>query len=138
MKFPVSIKIKNVRLFNVPFGGIKNSTLQLTSVQVLLYSDTACTQLVASKTVNQNISVNGTDVTFNNIIAKGVQVKFLGVTGMFNGFPRVACAEIEVIASGSITTPKLMSENTSEDIADFDVFPNPTTNDVNINVKIER
>lgn len=134
MKFPVSIKIKNVRLFNVPFGGIKNSTLQLTSVQVLLYSDTACTQLVASKTVNQNISVNGTDVTFNNIIAKGVQVKFLGVTGMFNGFPRVACAEIEVIASGSITTPKLMSENTSEDIADVDVFPNPTTNDVNINV----
>ncbi len=134
LKFPVDIKVKSVRIFNVPFGGIKNSTIQLTSVEVRLYSDSACTQLVATNTINQNISVNGTDVPFNNIIAKGVEVKFLGVTGKFAGAARVACAEIEVIASGSVTTPKLMSENVSTDISDVDVFPNPTANEVRIDI----
>jgi hypothetical protein len=89
---------------------------------------------VATNTINQNISVNGTDVLFNNIIAKGVEVKFLGVTGKFNGAARVACAEIEVIASGSITTTKLMSENVNNNIADIDVFPNPATHEVRIDI----
>ncbi len=125
LKFPVSIKIKNVRLYNIPQGGFKNSTLQITSAQVNLYADAARTQLVATQTVNQNLSNTGTDVNFNNVIAKVVEVKILGYTGTFNNLQkRVGLAEVEVIASGDISSPRLAEAYTNE--PNIVVWPNPS------------
>ena len=111
LNFPVSINISDVRLYNIPFGGAASSTLQVNSVQVNLYSDSAATQLVGTQTYSGNLSVTGTDVLFTNIIARVVQIKILGVTGVFGGKARAGLAEAEVIASGDTQVPMPMAFN---------------------------
>ncbi|MEO8147715.1 MAG: T9SS type A sorting domain-containing protein [Bacteroidia bacterium] len=128
LKFPVSIKVKTVRLYNIPLGGLRNSTLQVTSAQVNLYADVARTQLVATQTINQSLTEAGTDVNFNNVVARVVEVKPLSAIGMYNNSQkRVGLAEIEVIASGDITMPR-HAENNVENVQ-CDVYPNPV-NDI--------
>ncbi len=104
LNFPVSISIKDVRIYNIPAGGAANSTLQVTGVQVNLYSDSAATQLVATQTFSQNLASTGTDVLFDSVVAKVVQINILGTTGVFGSGTkgaRTGLAEVEVIASGN-------------------------------------
>ncbi|MEO8151224.1 MAG: T9SS type A sorting domain-containing protein [Bacteroidia bacterium] len=128
LTFPVSIKIKTVRLYNIPFGGIRNSTLQITGARVNVYADDARTILVASQVINQHLSDSGTDVNFPNVVGKVVEVKILGGFGKYNGSKsRVGLAEIEVIASGDITAPR--KAGGKEENLQCDVSPNPV-NDI--------
>jgi len=118
LNFPVSIKINDVRLYNIPFGGIAASTMQVNNVEVDLYSDSAATQLVASQTIAQNLASTGTDVLFSSVVARVVVIKILGTTGTFGGKPRTGLAEVEVIASGNtVVTPMIASNKRKDNLA---------------------
>jgi hypothetical protein len=65
-----------------------------------LYSNAAGTQEVANRTSGQ-VSVAGTDVAFNDMLARVVRVDISGVTGTFYGSKVASLAEVEVIASGN-------------------------------------
>jgi hypothetical protein len=133
--FPVPIKIRNVRLYNIPFGGTKNSTIQVHQVQVNLYADTTQTQLVATQTFSQDLADTGTDVVFSDVVAQSVETKILNVTGMFAAKPSVGLAEVEVIASGDTSTTQtsggdslFATTSPKPNDAVNGVYPNPVSN----------
>jgi hypothetical protein len=133
LNFPVPIKIRNVRLYNIPYGGSKNSSIQVHQVQVNLYADTMQTKLVAFKILSQDLSDTGTDVLFNNVVAQAVKVKILNVTGIFSTRARAGLAEVVVIASGdtgtavtSRSTPPLFATTSPKpNDAVSGIYPNP-------------
>lgn len=100
LTFPVPIRVRTVRLYNPRFGDEANSSVQVNSTSVRLYSDAAGTQEVANRTSGQ-VSVAGTDVAFNDMLARVVRVDISGVTGTFYGSKVASLAEVEVIASGN-------------------------------------
>jgi hypothetical protein len=117
LNFPVSIKINDVRIYNIPAGGLAASTLQVTEVQVNLYSDSAATQPVATQTISQNLASTGTDVLFTGVVAKVVQINILGTTGVFGGKPRTGLAEVEVIASANTqVTPMFVNKKPKDNL----------------------
>jgi hypothetical protein len=133
LNFPVPVKIRDVRLYNIPFGGTKNSSIQVHQVQVNLYADTTETQLVASQTLSQDLADTGTDVAFSDVVAQSVETKFLNVTGIFGAKSKVGLAEIEVIASGDTSTQQAarpLSAMTSPKPNDAvsGIYPNPVSN----------
>lgn len=89
LTFPVPIKVRAVRLWNSRNGIMVNST------RVRLFSDSASTQQVGENTSGA-LSIRGTDVAFNDVVARVIRVEITSVTGS-----AAALAEIEVIASGN-------------------------------------
>jgi hypothetical protein len=89
LTFPVPINVRSVRLWNPRNGTTVNSA------RVRLFSDSAATQQVGD-TTSGALSINGTDVAFNGVVARAVRVDITSVTGSV-----AALAEIEVIASGN-------------------------------------
>lgn len=102
LEFAVPIKVRTVRLYNPRFGDEANSTLQVTNVTVTLCSDTACANVITSKTVAGNLSVSGTDISFADVPnVRAVRVTLNNTTGTFYGMSITSLAEIEVIGSGA-------------------------------------
>lgn len=97
--FPVPVTVRAVRLYNPRQGDEANSTLQVTSTNVRLFSDVNGTNQVAGQTTGP-LSVSGTTVNFPDVKARVVQVDITGMTGTFYGASVASIAEIEVIARG--------------------------------------
>ncbi len=102
LAFPVPITVRTVRLYNPRFGDEAQSTLQVESATVVLYSDSAATQEVARKQVGQ-LAVSGTDVAFEDVGAQSVRVIINDVSGTFEALTVASLAEVEVIARGEAT-----------------------------------
>jgi hypothetical protein len=99
LTFPVPITVRTVRLYNPRQGDEANSSIVVQSATVRLYSDTAGTVQVASKTVGP-LSVLGTGVAFVDVQARVVRVELNSVTGTFYSVPIASLAEVEVVARG--------------------------------------
>lgn len=99
LSFAVPITVRTVRLYNPRFGDEANSSLQVNAATVKLCSDAACNTIVATKSVNA-LSVSGTDVNFNNVLARAVRIDIDSVSGTFYGMKVASLAEVEVIARG--------------------------------------
>jgi hypothetical protein len=99
LAFPVPVTVRTVRLYNPRAGDEANSTIQVNSATVKLCSDAACNTVVATATAGA-LSVSGTDVNFNNVLARAVRVEISSVSGKFYGARVASLAEIEVIARG--------------------------------------
>lgn len=97
LSFPVPVTVRMVRLYNPRFGDEANSTIQVNAATVKLCSDTACSTVIATKSIGA-LSVSGTTVTFNDVRARAVRVEIDGVSGTFYGSRVASLAEIEVIA----------------------------------------
>jgi hypothetical protein len=102
LTFPVPIRVQSVRLYN-PRAGEANSNISVLAATVRLYSDAAATQQVAVQAVGV-LSVAGTTVEFTPIVARAVQIDLNSVTGTFYGAPSAGLAEVEVIASGDVSS----------------------------------
>ncbi|MBK9927900.1 MAG: hypothetical protein IPP66_21720 [Anaerolineales bacterium] len=98
LAFPVPITVKTVRLYNIPST---DSNIKILNATIRLYSDTAGTTQVASKTSGA-LSENGTDVTFDNVLARVVRIEFTSVSGSIAGL-----GEVEVIARAEADVPLL-------------------------------
>lgn len=99
LAFPVPITVRTVRLYNPRFGDEAQSTLQVESATIILYSDSAATQEVARKPVGQ-LAVSGTDVAFDEVRTQAVRVVINDVSGTFETVTVASLAEVEVIARG--------------------------------------
>jgi hypothetical protein len=97
LTFPVPVTVRKVRLYNPRQGDEANSSLQVQGAHVVLYADAGATQQVGTRRTGA-LSVSGTDVNFNDIRARVVQVNIAGMTGTFYGANVAGIAEIEVIA----------------------------------------
>ncbi|GIV76517.1 MAG: hypothetical protein KatS3mg050_0911 [Litorilinea sp.] len=95
--FPVPVTVRTVRLYNPRQEA--DSNLVVHQATVRLYSDAAATQEVASQTTGE-LSVQGTDVPFQDVRARVVRVEIDQVSGRFLGDRVASLAEIEVIARG--------------------------------------
>ncbi|HXF86303.1 MAG TPA: S-layer homology domain-containing protein [Anaerolineales bacterium] len=91
LTFPVPVTVRIVRLYNIPST---DSSIRILNTTVKLYSDEAGTVQVASKTSGA-LSENGTDVVFNNVLARAVRIEFTSANGS-----TAALGEVEVIARG--------------------------------------
>ena len=99
LTFPVPVEVRAVRLYNPSFGGQANSSIQVHQATVRLYSDPAAMHQVAVQTAS-NLSVNGTNVHFDDIRVRTVRVYIDNVSGTFMGNQVASLAEVEVIAKG--------------------------------------
>ena len=99
LTFPVPITVRTVRLYNPRQGDEAQSTTQVQSTTVILYSDSAATQEVARQSTGP-LAVSGTDVTFADVQARTVRVIIDTVTGKFEDWEVACLAEVEVIARG--------------------------------------
>lgn len=97
LTFPVPVTVRKIRLYNPRQGDEANSTLQVQGAQVVLFADAGATQQVGAKSAGA-LSVSGTDVDFQDVRARVVQVNITGMTGTFYGTQVASIAEIEVIA----------------------------------------
>ncbi|MBK8847212.1 MAG: T9SS type A sorting domain-containing protein [Bacteroidetes bacterium] len=130
--YDIPAKIRSVRIFNIPAGGVGNSSLQITKVQVRVYANKNATGSYTQVIFNQVISPNGTNLLMgNNAIGKCVEVKILAISGTYNGFPRTGLAEIEVIGSGDLSAPR--QAEVDQPIS-MQVFPNPVKDFVTVTV----
>ena len=100
LTFPVPISVRTVRLYNPRFGEAERANVQIHRVTVHVYSDAAGTIEVGHATLQQDLAVTGTDITFADIQARVVKVVLDNVTGTLDGKTVAALAEIEVIARG--------------------------------------
>ena len=106
LSFPVPITVRTVRLYNIPPA---DAAIQVQATTVKLFSDAAGTTLVGTNTSGA-LSVDGTNVTFNDVPARVVRVETTAVTGSTAGL-----AEVEVIARGGATiaaAPAVAAVNT--------------------------
>jgi hypothetical protein len=91
LTFPVPVTVRTVRLYNIP---ATESSIKVLNTTVRLYSDAAGTNQVAS-TTSGALSENGTNVAFNDVMARVVRIEFNSVNGSTAGL-----GEVEVIARG--------------------------------------
>lgn len=112
LTFPDSIRIRNVRLYNLP--QTPSSSVQINSATVRLYGDAQGTQQVAQNSVGQ-VSVNGTNVPFADVVGRSVRVYLNDVSGLFYNTAVASIAEIEVIASAD---PNVVSDEDQDGMAD--------------------
>ncbi|MCC6300566.1 MAG: hypothetical protein IT314_14830 [Anaerolineales bacterium] len=89
LTFPVPVTVRTVRLYN-PSSADSSVTVQDATVR--LFSDAAGTQEIASNNSGP-LSDRGTNVNFNEIVAKVVRIQFNSVNGN-----AAALGEVEVIA----------------------------------------
>ena len=69
-----------------------------------LFADIAATEEIISKS-HGAISVEGTDILFDDVPCRAVRVTVTSVSGKHSGFDAVGLSELEVIARGSEEDP---------------------------------
>lgn len=89
LTFPVPVTVRTVRLYN-PTGA--DSSVKVLDATVRLFSDANGSQEVASQNSGA-LSVKGTNVNFNEVVARVVRIQFNSVNGN-----AAALGEVEVIA----------------------------------------
>lgn len=99
LSFPVPVTVRTVRLFAPRPGDEANSTLVVKKATVTLFSDAAGTAQVDSGTVS-NVLVAGSNVPFDDVLARSVRVDFDSVDGTFYGLHVAGLSEVEIIARG--------------------------------------
>jgi hypothetical protein len=97
LTFPVPVTVRTVRLYNPRRGDEANSSLQVESATVVLYTDAAATQEVGRGAAGR-LATSGTDVSFAEVRARTVRVNIGGMSGTFYGMRVASIAEVEVIA----------------------------------------
>lgn len=102
LTFQVPITVRTVRLYNIP---TVDSPIRVLNSTVRLYDDFAGTHQVAS-TTSGALSENGTDVAFDDVLAKVVRVEFNSLNGALAGL-----GEVEVIGRG-----EAIADNTFADV----------------------
>lgn len=102
LTFQVPITVRTVRLYNIP---TVDSPIRVLNSTVRLYDDFAGTHQVASSTSGA-LSENGTDVAFDDVLAKVVRVEFNSLNGAIAGL-----GEVEVIGRG-----EAIADNTFADV----------------------
>lgn len=125
LKFPVPITVRQVKLYNIPFGGESNSSIQVQKATVTLYSDNNGKVPITSQTINSNLTTAGTAVNFADVVVQSIRVKINKVTGTFYGAQVSGLGEIEVIASGQVLPQRMPAiPDASLTLA---AYPNPTS-----------
>lgn len=112
LTFPVPVTVRTVRLYNPSSA---DSSIAVQDATVRLFSDAAGTQEVASNNSGP-LSGQGTNVNFNEVLAKVVRIQFNSVNGN-----AAALGEVEVIARaeapnavpGPTSTPTLTETPTA-------------------------
>lgn len=102
LTFQVPITVRTVRLYNIP---TVDSPVRVLNSTVRLYDDFAGTHQVAS-TSSGALSEDGTDVAFEDVLAKVVRVEFNSLNGAIAGL-----GEVEVIGRG-----EAIADNTFADV----------------------
>jgi hypothetical protein len=93
--FPVPVTVRTVRLYNPRADDM--GTIQVTGVNVQLYSDAQATQAIITADAGA-LTDSGIDVAFPDVTSRAVRVQITGVSGAFNGEAVASLAEVEVIA----------------------------------------
>ncbi len=100
LTFPVPVTVRTIRLYNPRLGdSTGQSSIQVNSAIVRLYSDAAGTQEIANQNVGA-LAVTGTNVSFADVKVRAVRVEMTNVSGTMGGERVASLAEIEVIARG--------------------------------------
>lgn len=89
LTFPVPVTVRTVRLYNPSSA---DSSIKVLDATVRLFSDAAGTQEVASNN-SGTLTAQGTNVNFNEVLARAVRIQFNSVNGN-----AAALGEVEVIA----------------------------------------
>jgi hypothetical protein len=97
LTFPVTVTVRTVRLYNPRQGD--DSTIQVNQATVRIYSDAAAITEVAQATSGP-LSVDGVNVSFDDLQARTVRVEINSVSGLLQGDVVASLAEVEVIARG--------------------------------------
>jgi hypothetical protein len=96
--FPVPVRVRTVRLYAPSPGGAAQSTLQISDSTVRLLDDDHGAERASRQT--GILSPSGTDVTFDDVVARVVRVEFSQLKGRFYNASVAALSEIEVIGRG--------------------------------------
>jgi hypothetical protein len=96
--FPVGVRVRTVRLYAPGPAGAAQSTLEITESIVRLLDDVHGEERASHHT--GIVSAAGTDVSFDDVIARVVRVEFSQLKGRFYGASVAALNEIEVIGRG--------------------------------------
>ena len=100
LTFPVPVTVRAVRLYNPRQGSeLNESTIQVNSTTVHLFTDAAATQEIASQNTGA-LAVEGTSVSFADVKARVVRVNITNVSGVMGWSKVASLAEVEVIARG--------------------------------------
>jgi hypothetical protein len=97
LTFLKPVTVRTVRLYNPRFGEEAQSSVRVLGATVRLYSDDRSFYPSVVKSTAGALSVSGTDVVFDDLVAQVVYVSIDEVTGAFNGSPAASLAEVEVI-----------------------------------------
>ena len=82
LTFPVPVTVRAVRLYNPRQGSeLNESTIQVNSTTVHLFTDAAATQEIASQNTGA-LAVEGTSVSFADVKARVVRVNITNVSGV--------------------------------------------------------
>jgi hypothetical protein len=100
--FPVPVLVRSVKLYNPRSDPTNNSDLVVQSTTVRLYDPTKAQAGVA---LTGPVSVEGTEVHFDDVLTRSIRVSIDHVTGTFEGKRVAGLAEIEVIAAGVDAIP---------------------------------
>ena len=96
--FPVPVRVRTVRLYAPSPGGAAQSTLEISDSTVRLLDDDHGAERASRQT--GILSPSGTDVTFDDVVARVVRVEFSQLKGRFYNASVAALSEIEVIGRG--------------------------------------
>jgi hypothetical protein len=107
LTFLKPITIRTVRLYNPRTGGGAQSSIRVLRTTIRLFSDDRTSQPVAVQSTSA-VAVSGTDVPFEDVVARVVEVRVDEVVGTFNSNAAVSLAEIEVIGRAG-TRPEVRS-----------------------------
>jgi hypothetical protein len=96
--FPVPVRVRTVRLYAPDSAGAAQSTLEISESMVRLLDDVYGAERASRRT--GILSPSGTNVTFDDVVARVVRVEFSQLKGRFYGASVAALNEIEVIGRG--------------------------------------
>jgi hypothetical protein len=116
LTFPVPVTVRTVRLYN-PSNA--DSSIQVLDATVRLYSDAGGIQEVASNNSGA-LSAQGTNVNFNEVLARVIRIQFNSVNGN-----AAALGEVEVIARGE--SPNATGSMTATPVPVFTATSTPTS-----------
>jgi len=96
--FPVAVRVRAVRLYAPSLAGAAQSTLEISESIVRLLDDVHGDERASRHT--GVVSPSGTDIAFDDVVARVVRVEFSQLKGRFYGASVAALNEIEVIGRG--------------------------------------
>jgi hypothetical protein len=99
LAFPVPVSVRAVLLYDPRPGDEASSSLHVEQATVKLYADADASTLAAQAAAT-DIAVTGTQVSFDDIVARVVRIELDQVTGTFYGLAVASLAEIEIVARG--------------------------------------